>query len=439
MTSSVLHLAPHFGGGVGAVVRSLLISQQDSKFVHRLLALESMNKAMCDWCQQNGIQFLSDVRGNRKLLNQWIESADIVHIHWWNHPLLMEWMVDNQKPAFRSVLWAHVNGMHAPQNFFQELINYPDFFVCASEYSFQSPYLLNQNRKIRVIQSQSRIKITEPKLRGSREQFKIGYIGTVDKIKMHPNFIDLCVNAKIENAKFIVCGGPHHDKLKLQVDKLGVASLFEIRGVVSDVDSILADLDVFGYPLSSEHYGTGEQVLLEAMGAGVVPVVLDTGCEKYIIEHGKNGIITSTVDDYSAALNYLRFHPHELQRLSNYAVDSIRKRLNKQQYSEDWQIFYEELLEIEKHDHQLNLPADLEGFSNGAKALLFSYGKESVRKDLENILENEDKKPEIQVPVGIWSSTRGSPFHYMKFFPHDDALKKICERLEWIREELVEQ
>lgn len=427
MITSVLHVAPHFGGGVGTVVRSLIEGQYESGFKHRLLAFETLDKVMLDWLGAKGLDCLQNAMTEKDLLVEWLQAADIVHIHWWNHPLLMYWMSSGNMPPFRSILWSHVNGMHAPQNFFSELFEYPDLFVFASEYSFQSPYIPKQAGYIRLVQSQSKVKITEPMLVKVNNQFNIGYIGTVDPVKMHRKFLDLCVNANIDDAKFIVCGGPQHDLLQRQVDCLGLTAMFDIRGVVSDVDAVLGELDVFGYPLNFEHYGTGEQVLLEAMGAGVVPVVLDTGCEKYIIDHGKNGLITSTLDDYSAALNYLRLNPDEHQCLSAGAIAKTRK-LMQQQCGNVWLGLYEELLRFKKHEHQLKLVPELESFSEGMRLLMQSYGREPVKEQLWDLLNSIDINVD-ELPVGVFSATRGSPYHYSRFSPDDLMLQAMCDRL----------
>lgn len=431
MAVSVLHIAPHYGGGVGTVVRSLIEEHKDRQFDHQLLAFESINDVMLDWCQRNKVTFFQKALEDKDRLNQWLAAADIVHLHWWNHPLLMDWIVDDKKPAFRSLLWAHVNGMHVPQIFFKELFYYPDLFVFASEYSFQTPFMPDNVDKIHLVQSRSIVQIAEKKQRKNNQHFNVGYIGTVDFVKLHSKFVRLCLMADIEQAKFIVCGGPKEAVLRQQVKELGVESKFDIRGVVSDVNPVLADLDVLGYPLNPEHYGTGEQVLLEAMGAGVVPVVLDTGCEKFIIDHGKNGIIASTLNEYSAALNYLSQNPEQLQRLSMGAQEKMRRV--QAQHSEDaWLGLYQKLLNMEKRPHKLFMSQELQELSKGAGQLLQSYGLARISNMLCDLVDHSKELKMLDFPLGVFSATRGSPYHYLKFSPQDPLLQRICERLDAI-------
>ena len=191
----------------------------------------------------------------------------------------------------------------------------------------------------------------------------------------------------------------------------------------------MAECDVFGYPLNKEHYGTGEQVLLEAMGAGVVPVTLDTGCEQFLIDHGENGLIVSSLQEYSEALNFLYHHEDELKRMSVNAINKIRKLMQNQEKN-DWVLLYLELLEQKKSKHSLNLGKTLSNVTEGASLLLQSYGSIQVVEKLSDLLEGSKDVNAQDIPLGIFSETRGSPYHYLRFFPHDAILQTLCKRLE---------
>jgi len=431
MTISILHIAPHYGGGVGSVVRSLISGQLKSEFEHRLLALETINDETVSFAQKDDVTYLQTALSDESILNQWIEAADIVHLHWWNHPLLMKWIVSHNIPPCRLVLWSHVNGMYAPQVFFKELFDFSDIFVFSSAYSYQSSVFPRNTKTedIRIIQSQSKVNVIKDRQEKRTNSFKVGYIGTVDYAKMHPQFIDLCINAQIDNAQFIVCGGPQEQALQHQVKESGVESLFDIRGVITDVDKVLAECDVFGYPLNKEHYGTGEQVLLEAMGAGVVPVTLDTGCEKYLVDQGENGLIVSSLKEYSAALNFLARDEGELKRMSMNGINKVRS-LMQDQYENEWSTLYRELLGYEKSRHRVSLPQALPNITEGANLLLQSYGSIQLVENLIDLLNITKPLNAHNFPQGIYSETRGSPYHYLRFFPDDAILQALCKRLE---------
>jgi glycosyltransferase involved in cell wall biosynthesis len=427
---SVLHISPHYGGGVGSVVRSLIEGMGGSEYGHSMASLEAINDTILHWATHNRITFLQNALTDLDTFNNWVEQADVIHLHWWNHPLLIHWMAYGVPPHFRSILWSHVNGMHAPQAFFKELFSYPDYMVFATPYSLQTACLPENTDNIHVIQSRSEVDIVEVKSRKKEVDFKIGYIGTVDYVKMHPAFISLCMNAKIKQAKFIVCGGPNEAKLNKEVEHLGVSDQFEILGVVDNVKEQLADLDIFGYPLNPEHYGTGEQVLLEAMGAGVVPVVLDTNCEKYIIDNQENGIIASTLDEYSMALKYLYQNPDIRYKMSLNAVQKIKKMLKKQDFSKGWCELYKEVLNKPKRQHKLFMAQEVRTFSMGTGLLLQAYNATTISNKFHELL-NEKKIFSINdFPLGVFSATRGSPYHYLRFFSDDKTLQTLCHRLE---------
>jgi glycosyltransferase involved in cell wall biosynthesis len=57
--------------------------------------------------------------------------------------------------------------------------------------------------------------------------------------------------------------------------------------------------------LNPYHYGTAENILLEAISAGVVPIVLNNPAEMALVEDRKNGFIVSGVKDFSDLISKL--------------------------------------------------------------------------------------------------------------------------------------
>ena len=428
----VLHLAPHYGGGVGTVLRTLVGKLSAVGIEHRLVSLDTMNAQMRRWCEENHIPVLHQAMHRDGEVAAWFMDADIVHIHWWNHPLLMMWMASCTMPPFRSVLWSHVNGMHAPQAFFGELFEFADITALTTPYSLDSSVLAQRAGPVRVMQSLSQVKLTSPQAKQRHDNaFGIGYIGTVDYIKMHPQFIRFCTDAGIDDARFVVCGGPNEASLRHEVAQLGLDEQFDIRGPVDEVDEVLAELELFGYPLNPEHYGSGEQVLLEAMGAGTVPVVLDTGCERFIIEDGKEGIIATSGEEYSQALRHLRERPDERKRMASNAR-SKAERLMQSRFWEAWHALYDELLSMPKRPHRLQLAEPLRAYPLVLGAFLQAYHDTPLAAPFMEICAAPAKmtRPAISLSPGILTATRGTPFHYRSFFPEDQAIRRVCEALQ---------
>ncbi len=79
--------------------------------------------------------------------------------------------------------------------------------------------------------------------------------------------------------------------------------------------------DLIKHPEYAEHFGIST---VEAMGAGVVPVVVNAGGQKEIVENGKNGFLWDTFSDLTAKTISLINNDRLMKKMSNEAV--IRSR-----------------------------------------------------------------------------------------------------------------
>lgn len=157
-------------------------------------------------------------------------------------------------------------GFHAPQIITEELAAWPDLFVVASPKSFQVPALASPGfgDRLRLIFSCAGLEHVAEAGPRPHSGFRVGYLGTVDYIKLHPGFLPMSLAAGLEGAKFPVAGGPKEAELAREAAALGAGEIFDFMGPIEDVAGFLSNLDVFGYPLNPTHYGTGEQALIEA-------------------------------------------------------------------------------------------------------------------------------------------------------------------------------
>jgi glycosyltransferase involved in cell wall biosynthesis len=87
---------------------------------------------------------------------------------------------------------------------------------------------------------------------------------------------------------WLVGDGPQRDAIQVLAQQLGVAAQVHFLGLRDDVAALLRECHLFW--LSSRLEGLPIS-LLEAMAAGVVPVVTRTGDIPALIEHGSNGYI----------------------------------------------------------------------------------------------------------------------------------------------------
>jgi glycosyltransferase involved in cell wall biosynthesis len=78
------------------------------------------------------------------------------------------------------------------------------------------------------------------------------------------------------------------------------------------------DEDLQKYPEKAEHFGIST---VEAMGAGAVPVVINAGGQKEIIENSRNGYLWNTLDELSDKTINLIMNEKQLREMSIKAIE----------------------------------------------------------------------------------------------------------------------
>jgi L-malate glycosyltransferase len=437
---SILHVTPHLGGGVGRVLLNYLTHTfANDREQHSLVCLDYANPTATERAAAIGIHLEDRMAGLRTRLLYKMAQADIVVMHWWNHPLIYALMIREILPPTRLLLWSHVSGLFPTQNFTDELINYPDLFVVSSPVSFDAPSLKRQkyfkkNDKVRLIFSCAGIEQVSSAKPLPHENFTIGYIGTVDYCKMHPHFIQMSAASEIPGAKFVVCGGPKQGLIRQDAVKLGVVNRFDFLGHISDVASQLSTLDIFGYPLAPYHYGTGEQALIEALVVGIPPVVLGNGSEQHIVQNGITGIVAADEKAYSHALEQLYRQPDFRLFLSENARRIAREKYTIENLARSWSSLYEESMHTQKGSRIW--PGSHGIASTDAELFLASLGEYDLDYSTSMALETSPKVFEADDRIAnggelFRSKTRGSVFHYHAFFPDDPWLNLWCGLIEF--------
>jgi len=431
---SILHVTPHLGGGVGRV----LLNYLDHTFAceyerHSLVCLDYANPGAVARAAEIGIPLRDRMAGRMSELLKLVARADIVVMHWWNHPLLYALLVRETLPPARLLLWSHVSGLFPTQNFTDELIRYPDYFVVASPVSFEAPALkrleASERDRVRLVFSCAGIAHVASAKPLAHLGFRVGYVGTVDYCKMHPHFIRMSVAADIPEAHFVVCGGPNEAAIRQEAIRAGVANRFDFLGQVSNVAAQLATFDVFGYPLAPYHYGTGEQALIEALAVGVPPVVLGNGAERHIVQDGVTGLVAEDERAYSQALEQLHRQPELRRTLSENARRTARVTFTIESLARAWSVLYKEAMKSRKRPRRW--PGSCEGRPRDAEIFLASLGEygadyaESMVHEANSAVINADARIANGSEL-FRSKTRGSVFHYQSFFPHDPWLNFWC-------------
>lgn len=429
---NILHIAPHLGGGVGRVLLNYLSKVKDNNgYTHEVICLDYANENAVEIAESINLKLSDKMSDNPQLLNA-IAEADAVLIHWWNHPLLYDLMVRSELPPCRLIIWSHISGFHAPYVFTNKILEYPDMFVFATPVSFEAKEMqslsVKQKKTLRVVWSTGGVDHIRSVLPKEHDGFNIGYIGTVDYCKMHPDFLDICSQIDIPNVKFTVCGGPKEKEIQHEAAQRGLANIIEFTGLVSDINPYLAEFDVFGYPLAPYHYGSCDQVLAESMAAGVVPVVLSNRMESYMIKDGVTGIVAKNQKEYIEGVKKLYVDSQLRSNLSKNARKYAYKTFSLSSIEREWTEVFERIMAFPKavKSWDINLPKT--GIS-AKDVFLESLGQYGTPFKQYSSASNEDERNDAVKNISklnespLWQSeTRGTVHHYKTFFPNDNYL-----------------
>jgi hypothetical protein len=266
----------------------------------------------------------------------------------------------------------------------------------------------------------------------AHSNFNVGYIGSLDFTKLHPDYVAMSAAAHIPQGQFIICGkGNDSEAIIHQIKQTNRASAFHLLGYVEDIAPILSIYDVFGYPLNPLHYGTGEQVLIETQGAGIPAIVLNNGPESVIIRHEYNGMVVNSAEEYSRCLEFLAGHPDLVDTLGENARNYSRKEFTLHNILRQFNELYEEM--IKSTPCKLHEPVR-SVFQNPQGD--FIYFLNSIEDNIQYYIDSIDSHS-IQATliadkwighynVDFTSSSKGTIFQYYKYFNNDSYLAFWC-------------
>ncbi len=293
---------------------------------------------------------------NREQLFNFLQSADIVQVNWWQHPDMDDFFRSNL-PPMRLLGWFHCASDRAPQLLTDELVSICDLTLGGSSYTYFAPAIWRLSPEERLRKTDyvvggadfSRLPDLSPI---PHEGYRIGYIGTVNPVKMYRRFVPLHLGLDIPEAKVVVCGGDRHLILQEEAESLGLSYLFDFKGYVEDINPILRQLDVYGYPLCDDTYAASELNLQEAMYAGLPAVVFPHGGLKTLVVNEFNGLVVHSEIEYREALRYLYHHPEERKRMGQNAALFARQMFGAENHAPKMLRMYERLMQQEKRERR---------------------------------------------------------------------------------------
>lgn len=433
---NILHIAAHLGGGAGKAISGIAIQgRQDFSDEHKLLLLQKPEKSgYFQECQANGVQVI--VWDGESGLMEW---ADVAVVSWWDHPAMAQFLRELPPARAPLVLWSHVNGCHYPL-LPAVLADEFDRILLTSPYSLEAPFWSPEERE--RIRAKSEIvwgmgRFTPEKLiprcgRQNRSPFTVGYVGTLNYGKIHPNFAAYCKEAqsRVPDVRFVLAGD-RDAALERDIRSVGLADRVSFTGFVSDVPALMRTFDVFGYLLNPEHYGTTENVLLEAMACGLPVAVLRQNVEQYIVPPSA-GRLVETPRQYAHCLQALQRDPALCERLGRGAREHVLRRYRTPENAARFRDACAQALCSSSRSHDFSFLGD-----SPWEWFLFCLGprERSLMEEAKVLLEHGGSSARIgqllkNCPPILREERKSSLRHFATTYPQDETLQQLKRYME---------
>lgn len=424
--SRILHITQCLtkGGAGRSLVATAKYSGRLGAYQHKAISLVPVRHDVADIIHDADLE-LVDAPSRAQFLDE-IQSADIVQVHFWNNPNIYE-LLRSELPAMRLLVWVMVAGDRPPQVVTSELADYSDRLIGCSPYTYESiQQVCALPEKIGMVLGGTDFARCEGAVAQPHDTFNVGYIGSVDFVKMHPNYFQMSAAIDIPTVKFITIGrGRACSILHQQANALGLQERFEFVDYVENHRSVIEILDVFGYPLCEETYAASELIVQDVMYCGVPPVVFPYGGLKRLVIHNETGLVVESEHEYKQAIEYLYHHPEERQRLGNNARQYAQQHFGAENAIQQLHPIYEKLLEQPKRQRQWSTQP-----RSGAECFVESLGETAphfrlslTSQDTEALLASDRviaKSSPLMQSKGLSS---GGIMSYHTYYPNDAYLR----------------
>ena len=430
----ILHITPHVGGGLGSVLLSTLKNsiRNNSMFRHEFIVTDSKPLSYKAINRFFKYREYIHIKKSDEFIKKKIIAADIVQVEFWNHPQIYEFLTNFKFPRSRLILCSHISGLARPQIITQNVINFSDIFLSVSETAKSLSLFKKKNnilnfKKLKFVKFPIDFDRLKDIRKKNHKNFNVTYIGTLDYHKLHRDYLKMSNSINIPNIKFLICGGGD-DKIKIEEESKKYSNdKFKFLGFVNNIKKILEITDIFGYPLNKYHYGTGEQVVLEAMYSKIPVVAFSNQAEKIIIKNKKNGLLVKNSNDYKKAIENLFFdkkkrneigvnaHKHILKNFSAIACFNELEKIYKNLMSKKKKLRIFKTL-LPKNKKNIGSQLFIESLGNEANEFLKSYKNNGklINNKINSIIKNSETE--------LKSKNKGSLFQYLYYFPNDPYL-----------------
>jgi len=413
----VLHITPHFGGGVGRALLGV-VAGDTNEIQHSFICLEMPEKEQFI----NAIRELGcdvSVAPSRTEIIEQIEASDLVQVEWWCHPATIACLSQLSNIPIRLVVWCHVSGLYN-ETIPKHLLKSAARFLLTSACSLQTIQIQELNpeerQRLEVVHSNGGLESWPKSLACDEDKpLAVGYIGSLNFTKLHPDYIDFLAPVAVDDFKVSLIGDvTNQDILQQQAASLNKPELLHFVGYTEDVPAELSKVNVLAYIQNPSHYGTNENALLEAMAMGIVPVVLNNPAECEIVEHGVTGLVVDSVEAFLQAIAWLHQHPQQRTKLGLQAAKAVKLRHTKDTMKSLLSKHYHAVMQHRKHAiNFINIfgeqPADWFLSCQEDNTIFAENG--GINYPQNRYLHHSLKE-----------ETKGSALHFHRYFPDDRKL-----------------
>jgi glycosyltransferase involved in cell wall biosynthesis len=422
----ILHLLPRFTGAgpERSLLASIAFAPATAPPLHHTVAVLDVPVAASMYlaARRLGVDLL--VQPTVGAIEQAAAAADLIVVHYWNHPLLLSVLGQADLGSTRILVWSMVLGLHRPQVLTAEIGDFADVLVVTTERSMQSEAATTCAivHTVPGIADMGRLDNWRPV---PHDGIHVGYLGSVSPVKMHPRFAEMCARVRDQSVSFVIVGsGGGEDQLRARAVDLGLGARFACNGYTDDISTALGTFDIFGYPLSVDTYATSEKALQEAMWVGIPPVVFPHGGLVDLVEDEVTGLVVDDEDGYVAAIDSLVGDASLRRRLGDEARRVARERFDPHSIASAWANVIAVAL-AQPPRSRLPLYAN----KTGAELFVAANGIEAgpFARSLEPGGQSSSADGEIACSSPLVIGGDGGIAHYRKVWPEDPLLDRWAE------------
>jgi glycosyltransferase involved in cell wall biosynthesis len=360
-----------------------------------------------------------------------IDAADIVLVHTWNTPELFGLLI-GQLPPVRLSIWVHIAGRAVPQVVPGIIVQRADAVVATSERSLAHIRDAATGGPIepRVILPLRNLDAFSNVARRRSERYRVAYVGALDGHKLHADVIAQIARIDAPGLRFTFIGdGPWRTALGRQAAESSAADAIAFCGWVGDMPAALADVDVLAVPMP----GSADLAIMEAMAAGIPPVILSPEGTSDLVTDGVDGIVTERHDQFIAALSALGCDARRRKFLGAAARATAMTRFDPRHTARAFDALWEAMLNLPKHGRAAVVPAtDSDRWRHGRGAELACLAYADHWSTLAGSLSRDSSVASAadaaiaSAPELVLAPAAGGLMHYLSAHPNDPWLAFWC-------------